>query len=42
MLKATVIEIKKQLIGIDVIQSPNVIITTTRVETIVAPNKNVV
>jgi hypothetical protein len=32
----------KQLVGIDVTQSFNVIITTTRVETIIVPNMNVV
>jgi len=32
----------EQLVGIKVIQSPNVIITTVGVETMVAPNTNVV
>jgi hypothetical protein len=38
----TIIKTWRQLVGIDVIQSFNAIITTTRVETIVAPNMNVV
>jgi hypothetical protein len=42
VLKVTFVEIRKQPIGIEATQSPNVIITTTRVETIVAPNTNVV
>jgi len=42
MSKAVVAKINKQLVGIEVIQSPNVVITTTRVEMIVAPNTNVV
>jgi hypothetical protein len=42
MSKAIVIEIHKQLVGVEVIQSPNAIITTTRVEMVVAPNTNVV
>jgi hypothetical protein len=39
--KAKVVEIQKQHVGIEVIQSPNVVITTTRVEMVVAPNTNV-
>jgi hypothetical protein len=40
--EVVVVEIRRQLVGIKVIQSFNVVITTTRVETIVAPNMNVV
>jgi hypothetical protein len=42
MSKAVVVKINKQLVGIKVIQSSNAVITTTRVEMIVAPNTNVV
>jgi hypothetical protein len=42
MLKATVVQIWKQPIGIKVTQSPNVVITTTRVEMVVTPCNNVV
>jgi hypothetical protein len=42
VLKVVVVEIRKQLVGIKVIQSLNVVIPTTRVETIVAPNTNFV
>jgi hypothetical protein len=41
VLKTTFVEIGRQPIGIEVTQSPNAIITTTRVETIVAPSTNV-
>jgi hypothetical protein len=37
-----VVETQKQHVGIEVIQSFNAIITTTRMETIIAPNMNVV
>ncbi len=37
-----IVEIRKQLVGIEVTQSPNVVITTTGMEMIVAPNTNVV
>jgi hypothetical protein len=42
MLKTTIVEIQRQLIGIKGIQSFNVFITTIGVETVVAPNMNVV
>jgi hypothetical protein len=42
MLKAVVVKTWKQHVGIGVIQSFNAGITTTRVETIIAPNINVV
>jgi hypothetical protein len=42
MSEVVVVEIRRQLVGIKVIQSFNVVITTTRVETIIAPNTNVV
>jgi glycopeptide antibiotics resistance protein len=42
MLKAIVVEIQRQTIRIEVIQSLNAIISTTWVETILAPNINVV
>jgi len=42
MLEITIVEIQRQPIGIKVIQSPNVVITTIGVETVVAPNMNVV
>ncbi len=42
MLEVAVAEIRKQPFGIEVIQSLNTIITTTRVEMVVAPNVNVV
>jgi hypothetical protein len=42
VLEATIVEIQKQPTKIEVTQSPNVVITTTRVETIVPPNTNVV
>ncbi len=42
VLEVAVAEIRKQPFGIKVIQSLNTIITTTRVEMVVAPNVNVV
>jgi hypothetical protein len=42
VLEVAVAEIRKQPFGIEVIQSLNTIITTTRVEMVVAPNVNVV
>ncbi len=42
MSEAIVVEIWRQPIGIEVIQSPNVIITTTTMEMMVAPSANVV
>jgi hypothetical protein len=42
MSEATIVEIRKQPAGIKVIQSFNVIIITTWLETVVAPNTNVV
>jgi hypothetical protein len=42
MLEAIVVEIWKQPVGTKVTQSPDVIITTIGVETVVAPNTNVV
>jgi hypothetical protein len=40
--KATIAQIQKQPVGTKVTKSPNVIITTARVETVVAPSMNVV
>jgi hypothetical protein len=40
--KVVVVEIRRQPIGMEVTKSHNLIIITTRVETIVAPNMNVV
>jgi hypothetical protein len=40
--KTTVVEIRRQPIGIEGTQSPNVFITTIRVEMVVAPNTTVV
>jgi hypothetical protein len=42
MLEVAVVEIRKQLVEIKVIQPFNFVIPTTRVETIVAPNTNYV
>ncbi len=42
MSEVAVVEIRKQPSGIEVIQSLNIIITTTGVEMVVAPNVNVV
>jgi hypothetical protein len=42
MLKATIAKIRKQPPRIEVTQSPNVIITTTGVETVVTPSTNIV
>jgi hypothetical protein len=42
VLEATIIEIRKQPFRTKVTQSPNVIIITTKVEIVVAPNTNVV
>jgi hypothetical protein len=42
MSEATTVEIRKQLVGIEVIQSLDVFITTIRVEMVVAPNTIVV
>ncbi len=41
MSETTIVETRKQHVGIKVVQSRNVIITTTRVDTVVAPNTNV-
>jgi hypothetical protein len=41
MSKATVAETQRQIIGIEVTQPLNIIIITTRVNTVVAPNMNV-
>jgi hypothetical protein len=42
VLEMAIIEIWRQHVGIEVIQSPNVIITTIWMEMVVTPNTNVV
>jgi hypothetical protein len=42
MSKATIIKTQRQFTRIEIIQSFNVVIITTRVETIIAPNMDVV
>jgi hypothetical protein len=42
MLKTSIVEIRKQPTGIEVTQSPNVVIAIIGMETMVAPNMNVV
>jgi len=42
MLEATITKIRRQLIKIKFTQSPNVVITTIGVETMVAPNTNII
>jgi hypothetical protein len=40
--EATIVEIRRQPARIEVTKSPNVILITTGVETMVAPNTNVI
>ncbi len=42
VFKMAVVEIQRQHVGIEVTQSPNVVITTIRMEMVVTPNMNVV